>query len=106
MCLVTSRGCSCDLLCGTGTSPPANFHARQIGLAFQQGIIAIAREVGSVRLLVHRHAGPPTSRCRIPHPRARFSLDIHEVTTCKPWFVEDVLMEVHRQSSSAHLQVS
>lgn len=92
--VITAHGCSCDLLDpGTSRVQP-NPHARRLTQRFQRGIVALARDAGSVRLLVHRHAGQPSSRCRVPDPRACIRLEVHELMSVRPWYVENVLMEV------------
>lgn len=92
--LVTYRGCSCDLLQPPCGSSPERLEAAKCALGFRRAVAELVRQVGSVRLLVHRHAGTPRQPCRGPHPRARFKLEVREFMTCREWFVEDVLMEV------------
>lgn len=96
--LVTWRGCSCDLLGRAVQLSKTNTGA--LTLAFQRGVMALARELGSVRLIVHRHAGRPSAQCRKPAPRASFRLEVHELLKCERWFIEDVLIEVQGRSNA------
>jgi hypothetical protein len=101
--LVTRRGCSCDLLGPAAQSSASKATTQPLALAFQQGLITLAREVGSVRLIVHRHAGRPGTHCCYPHPGARISLEMAELMKRERWFVEDVLIEVQARSPARHL---
>jgi hypothetical protein len=81
--LVTWRGCSCDLVGPKRRAP-------KLVAAFQASVVSVARELGSVRLIVHRHRRP----CQLPAPAARVALTVHEFVSLENWFVEDVVMEI------------
>jgi hypothetical protein len=95
VCLVTWRGCSCDFVGPERRTP------NLVG-AFQRCVVKVARELGSVRLLVHHHREP----CRLPAPVPRLGLTVHEFVSREHWFVEDVVMEVSRSGPPALTTVS
>ncbi|MEO6602248.1 MAG: hypothetical protein ABIQ16_20370 [Polyangiaceae bacterium] len=62
--------------------------------AFQDSIVGIARELGSVRLLVHRHWRKSSKQSQLPAPSAPVELTVGEFLTRQHWFIEDLVMEV------------
>lgn len=87
VCLVTWRGCSCDLL---GPSERTTAVVGSLATAFQRAVVRIASRLGSVRLLVHRHR----ERC-LPAPSGvHLTLTLHEFMTREHWFVEGAVMEI------------
>jgi hypothetical protein len=88
--MVTWRGCSCDLVL------PSQ-RATKLLAAFRSCIVSVARELGSVRMMVHRHRGP----CQLPAPGPRRTLTVDEFLSDRGWFVEDVVLEVARVETSS-----
>ncbi len=98
VCLVTWRGCSCDLV-APSQRPTSAVDSRptRLAAAFQRAVVSVARRLGSVRLLVHRHREPR----RLPAPGARLVLTVHEFISREHWFVEDVVIEISGSESSS-----
>lgn len=85
VCLVTWRGCSCDLV--ESRKRPGS---TKLLAAFQTSVIGLVRRLGDVRLLVHSHREP----CLMPVPVAGLPLTVYDFLTQESWFVEDVVMEI------------
>jgi hypothetical protein len=94
VCLVTWRGCSCDLL-GPGKRPASavDSGATRLATAFKSAVVRVATQLGSVRLLVHRHREP--SDLLLPRG-PQLTLATHELMTREAWFTEERVMEIHR----------
>jgi hypothetical protein len=90
VCLVTWRGCSCDLVGPSKRMP-------KLVANFRRSVIRVAGELGSVRLLVHRHRDP----CLLPAAGGRLRLTVHEFVSREHWFVEDVVMEISAGGASS-----
>lgn len=103
VCLVTWHGCSCDLIAPRKPlTASVDSRTTKLVAAFQRSVIRVAKQLGSVRLLVHRHGEP----CRLPAPSARLALTVHDFVSREHWFVEDVVMEVRGSEPSAPLERS
>ena len=97
VCLVTRRGCSCDLLAPSKRPSAAGSRSTKLTAAFQGAVVSVARQLGSVRLLVHRHRDP----CRLPAPGLRLTLTALEFINREHWFVEDMVMEMSDREGSS-----
>ncbi len=102
VCLVTSRGCSCDLLAPSNRPSAVGSRSTRLTAAFQGAVLRVARQLGSIRLLVHRHRDPG----RLPAPGMHLTLTAHEFMNREHWFVEDVVMEIAGGESSSPLAFS
>lgn len=102
VCLVTWRGCSCDLLAPRRRSLAVGSPSTKLTSAFQGAVVGVARLLGSVRLLVHRHRDP----CPLPAPGVRLALTAHEFRNREHWFVENVVMEISSGEASSLLVLS
>jgi hypothetical protein len=93
VCLVTWRGCSCDLIAPNKRSTAALSNAAALQAAFQRSVLRLVRQLGSVRLLVHRHRQP----CQLAVPGASLALTVEEFLGRERWFVEDVIMDIRER---------
>ena len=95
VCSVTWRGCSCDLVGPSKRMP-------ELVANFRRSVVRVAGQLGSVRLLVHRHREP----CLLPAAGARLRLTVQEFVSREHWFVEDVVMEVSVSGASSLPMIS
>lgn len=91
VCLVTRRGCSCDLVA------PGK-RATELVAAFQRSVVELARRFGSLRMLVHRDREPSPSR--VPGPP--LSLSVRQFMGHDGRYVEDVVMEISANEPHGH----
>jgi hypothetical protein len=97
VCLVTWRGCSCDLIRPAEGASAVGLRSTKLTAAFQAGVVSLVSQLGGVRLLVQRHR----PRCLLPAPTARLALTIHEFVSRESWLVEDVLLDISGGGSSS-----
>ena len=97
VCLVTWRGCSCDLIRPAKDAWARSPGSNKLTAAFQAGVVRVATHLGSVRLLVQRHRPP----YRLPAPSPRLALTLHEFVSGESWLAEDVLLDISAGGSSS-----
>jgi hypothetical protein len=94
VCLVTWRGCSCDLVGPVPGQTSRVARAQELRAPFRSSVARISRELGSVRLLVHRHGGLPRDPCHPVVLGSQGPLTIRELMGRSNWLIEDVLLEI------------
>lgn len=91
VCLVTWRGCSCDLVA------PGN-RATELVAAFQRSVVELVRRFGSLRMLVHRDREPSPSWA----PGPPLPLSVRQFMGHEGGYVEDVVMEISANEPHGH----
>ncbi len=103
--MVTWRGCSCDLVGPTAGDASSQPQAKKLRATFRSCVARMARELGGVRLLVHRHGGDWGRPCELAACGSRRPLTVRELLSSEHWLIEDVLVEVTSGEGSKPLAV-